>query len=161
MIAGSQKKYDFKSVGFDKNSQPNKEIFKSKNPIGIKSPLSLGDGTDDGLFVMHHNLLDQIKDNLKILLRTNHGERIPHYDFGANLLPIAFEFSTEAGDNEAMRRISSSIKKYLPQIVPNSYEPIVLQADNSIAKIGLRMGYDIPVIGVKDQSVDVIIYAVG
>ena len=60
-----------------------------------------------------------------------------------------------------MKRISASLKKYLPQIVPNSYEPIVLYAENSIAKIGLRMGYDIPIIGIKNQSIDVIIYAVG
>ena len=56
MIAGSQKKYDFKSVGINENSEINRDIFKSKNPIGIKSPLSLGDNTDDGLFIMHYNL---------------------------------------------------------------------------------------------------------
>jgi phage baseplate assembly protein W len=163
MIAGPQKKYDFKSVGLKNDSLDleNRNQFQTKNPIGIKSPLSFGDSTDDGLFSMHRNLLDQIKDNLKIILRTNHGERIPHYDFGANLLPLAFEISTDPGDMEAMRRISKTLKKYLPQIIPSSFEPLVSYSENSIAKIGIRMGYDIPILGVKNQFVDVVIYAVG
>jgi phage baseplate assembly protein W len=165
MKAGNRKIYDFKSVGFNKeNTQTVEEraAFRAVNPIGIITPVQLGnDG--DGIFAMHKNLLDQIKDNLKMLLRTNHGERLGLYDFGANLLPIAFNISTDTGDTDAMRRIIEAVSKYLPLIVPTQFEPSVIyeEKENSIAKIGIRMKYDIPVLGVTDQGVDVIIYAGG
>ena len=164
MIAGPRKVYDFKSVGFQQSeltSRDQADLFKSKNPIGIVTPVQFGNESD-GLFAMHVNLLNQVKDNLKTLLRTNHGERLPFYDFGANLLPIAFDISTDQGDTEAMRRISTAISKYLPLVTPTAFEPITIYEDNKdVAKVGVRMKYDIPTLGVSDQAVDVIIYAGG
>lgn len=164
MLSGPRKVYDFKSVGFKQTDirQPDQRaLFQAKNPIGIKTPVEFGNDAD-GLFSMHHNLLDQIKDNLKVLIRTNHGERPPYYDFGANLLPIAFEIATDNGDMEAMIRIKSAIAKYMPLISPTTFEPIVIYEDNKeVAKVGIRMSYDVPSIGINGQKIDVIIYANG
>ena len=164
MIAGPRKVYDFKSVGFQQNDLANRDqraLFRSRNPIGIVTPVQFGNESD-GLFAMHRNLLDQIKDNMKILIRTNHGERPPFYDFGANLLPIAFDISTDQGDIEAMRRISIAVSKYLPLVTPTAFEPITIYEDNkNVAKVGVRMKYDIPTLGVTNQGVDVVIYADG
>jgi hypothetical protein len=161
---GQKKVYDFKSVGFKQNEllerNPDSR-FNSPRPIGIKTPIQFGEG-EDGLFSMHRNLLSQIKDNLKNIIRTNHGERIPFYDFGANLLPMAFDISTEQGDMEAMRRINSAISKWQPLVKPSSYEPLLdYNNGGTVAKIGVRVGYDVPIIGVKNQFVEVVIYAEG
>ena len=162
MIAGPRKVYDFKSVGFEEEQlRQAASRFVSNNPIGIKTPVEFGDNAA-GLFAMHRNLLDQIKDNLKNLLRTNHGERPPFYDFGANLMPIAFDISTDEGTNLAMRRIGRAISKYLPLVQPASFEPITIYEDNKeVAKVGVRMTYDIPVLGVTGQKVEVVIYSAG
>jgi phage baseplate assembly protein W len=162
MIAGPRKVYDFKSVGFtEQDVRDNRSTFTVNDPIGIVSPVQFGNDAD-GLFAMHRNLLDQIKDNLKVLLRTNHGERPPLYDFGANLMPLAFDIGTDTGDTQAMARISKALSKYLPLVQPSDYEPIVLYEDNGeLAKVGVRMTYDIPILSVTDQKVDCIIYAAG
>ena len=39
--------------------------------------------------------------NFRNMLMTNHGERLGRFDYGANLLPLAFELATEDGDEEA------------------------------------------------------------
>lgn len=164
MISGPRKVYDFKSVGkkdTDVNNRDRRDLFQVKNPIGIKTPLQFGDESD-GLFAMHRDLLPQLKDNLKMLLRTNHGERPPFYNYGANLLPIAFNISTDEGDAEAMRRISTAISTYMPLISPTEFEPLVLREDNQeIAKVGVKVTYDIPTIGITNQTVQVVIYAAG
>jgi phage baseplate assembly protein W len=162
MISGARKVYDFKSVGLSAETlQQDKPKFTSPKPIGIKTPLQFGDETS-GLFSMNFNLLNQIKDNLKVLLRTNHGERIPFYDFGANLLPIAFNISTDEGDTEAMRRIMMAINKYMPTITPTSFEPIVIREDNQeMAKVSFKMYYDIVALGVKNQQVEITLFAAG
>ena len=162
MFSGERRVYSFKSVGFtEQDIRDNRSTFTVNDPIGIVSPVQFGDDAD-GIFAMHRNLLDQIKDNLKVLLRTNHGERPPHYDFGANLMPISFEIGTDTGDMQAMQRITKAITKYLPVVQPADYEPIVLYEDNGdLGKVGVRMTYDIPILSVKDQKVDCIIYAAG
>jgi len=162
MFSGERKSYSFKSVGFtEQDVRDNRSTFTVNDPIGIVSPVQFGNDAD-GLFAMHRNLLDQIKDNLKVLLRTNHGERPPLYDFGANLMPLAFDIGTDTGDTQAMTRISKALSKYLPLVQPSDYEPIVLYEDNGeLAKVGVRMTYDIPILSVTDQKVDCIIYAAG
>jgi hypothetical protein len=163
MKSGDRKIYDFKSVGVEENqfSQDERSQFTSPLPIGIKSPLRLGQGAD-GLFEMHNNLLDQVKDNLKVLLRTNHGERVPYYNFGANLLPLAFDLTTDTADVEAMRRISAALSRWMPMVIPTSFEPLTRQGvEGNLAKSGIRLTYDIPTLGVVDQKIDVVIYSDG
>lgn len=163
MISGQRKVYDFKSVGEDNETFENdRNVFNQNLPIGIKTPLQFGNDSD-GLFAMHHNLLDQIKDNLKNLLLTNHGERVGLYDFGANLLPLATELGTDKADREAIRRISKSISKYLPFVVPKNFIPLVEDPipGTGMARVGVRIEYDVPTLGVVDQKIEVVITAIG
>jgi phage baseplate assembly protein W len=59
------------------------------DPINIKWPLRRG---RRGAFEINEDTFDAILDDLKLLILTNHGERPVHFDFGANLRPLIFEF---------------------------------------------------------------------
>ena len=155
--------YDFKSVG-TKDTEIKEQVtpwFESADPIGIRTPLAIGDGTD-GLLSMHKSLQEQIHDNFRNLILTNHGERLGLYDFGANLTELSHELGSEGIDNEAIKRISVATKKYAPFITLKTFESFVDNRDNEhIAKVGLRIRYDIPQLGVNDRALEVIIYTTG
>lgn len=156
------KKYSFQSVG------ELEEEFNSRNssaptqtiPVGISVPLTLSDGSTD-LLKMHMSYVDAVADNFRNMIMTNHGERLAHTDFGANLRELAFELGTEDGDTKAIRRISATTKKYMPYVSLDSFEPIVLNAENSLARVGVRITYTVPKLSNKPRIIEVIIHSAG
>ena len=130
MADQERRTYDFKSVGIrqqDELAQNSVTQFKPK-PIGIKTPLEFGQGT--GLLKMHTSMFSQLADNLRNLIMTNHGERLGHHDFGANLFPLVFELGNADFDGEAIRRIKSAVGKYMPYINLKTFTPVVDRLDN-------------------------------
>ena len=155
------KKYDFNSVGETETSYKSRTTASStSSPIGIKTPLELGDQSD-GIFKMHKNLDDVITDNFRNLVLTNHGERMFRYDYGANLRELAFELGTEEGDYEAIQRIRTSVKKYLPYLNLQTFETIKIpQTYTDSAKVGIRITYVVPSYNNKQRVLEVIIATV-
>lgn len=156
------KKYSFQSIGeldVDIKDRVNKTV-DDPLPVGIKTPLRLSDG--DGEFLgMHMSFEEALADNFRNMILTNHGERLAHYDFGANLRELAFELGTEQGDTNAIRRISATTKKYMPYISLDSFEPLRLDAENGLARVGVRVTYTIPRISNKTRAIEVIIHSAG
>jgi len=149
------KSYNFNSVGV-KKSQYDSNVQNSvvEPPIGIKTPVEIGGG--DGIFVMHRNLADQLKDNLVNLILTNHNERVNFPDFGANLKPILHELSSTDGDEEAMRRIQRAVAKYMPFISLENFVTTPQDSENSPnAKIRMVITYSIPRANVLNQSIGI------
>ena len=157
--------YDFQSVGRMAEEFQNNLVDKSAGvPVGIKTPMEMSTGGSSGPFKMHTNLGEQIKDNFRNMLSTNHGERLMLHDFGANLEPLAFELTTEAGDVQAVNRIRRATEKYMPFIQLDTFEPIRETNPNetaSIAVVGIRVIYSVPKLGLSNQGVEVVIYAAG
>ena len=142
----------FKGVG-RKSSDIKKHYRLSTNPpVGIKTPLALSDGVG-GIFEMHYEPKDQIKDNLKNLIATNHGERLGRYDYGANLRPLLFEMVDRSDfEVEAMRRIKAAVADYLSFIELLSFEIIDYeQNDNGLCRTNLRIIYNIPRISSTNE----------
>lgn len=158
----NRKQIKFKSSGQLKSIVDKVEKdFAFTKLIGIKTPLELGSGRD-GLFSMHKNLKEQIRDNFKNLLMTNHGERLGNYNFGANLEELAFELATDDIEQEAINRINQAISRYMPFISLVNFEAFTEHFENeNTAKIGIRVFYSIPSLNVSDQVVEVIIRAAG
>ena len=77
--------------------QSNKELNAFTFPIGIKTPLEIGQENGDSLFKMHYKLENQIADNLKNLILTRKGERIGFYDFGTD---IHKTYTAELSEND-------------------------------------------------------------
>ena len=159
----SARTYSFRSVGTQNERYRENRGRWDENefPIGIKTPLEMGTGAD-GLLKMHKNLADQVHDNFRNLVLTNHGDRLGLYDFGANLQELTHELGSELGDKEAIQRISKATSKYAPFIQLVSFEAFTDHRENShVAKIGIRIMYDIPKLGVKDKALEVVLYSTG
>ena len=156
------KKYSFQSVGdLDEDLKSHESAAESAQlPIGIKTPMSFA--LDDSLLLMHKSYPDQIADNFRNMIMTNHGERLGHYDFGANLMEMAFEIGSENGDLKAMQRISKTVKKYMPFITLRDFEPMTIKNEgNSMGKIGIRVTYGVPQIDNKLRAIEVVLFAAG
>lgn len=159
-MATLSKTYSFKSVGATLDSVTSNQVEVEPPPIGIKTPMNLGSGTD-GLFAMHRRLDDNIADNLRNLLLTNRGERLLDYNFGANLREIVFELGTEDGDAEAIRRISIAISTYMPFVSPDTFESFIEKQDeDSTQKVGIRVAYTVTGYENKPRQIEVMLSTV-
>ena len=149
------KSYNFSSVGVKKSQyDSNVQSAVIEPPIGIKTPVEIG--STDGIFVMHRNLANQLKDNLINLILTNHNERVNFPDFGANLKPILHELSSIDGDEEAMRRIQRAVAKYMPFVSLENFITTPQDSENSPnAKIRMVITYSIPRANVSNQSIGI------
>ncbi len=155
------RKYNFDSVGETDTS------FRARNssavvstPIGIKTPLESGT-EQDGLFKMHRNIEDTISDNLRNLILTNHGERLFRYDYGANLREIAFELGTEDGDFEAINRIRTAVRKYIPFINLQTFETVTTpQTLTDSSKVTIKISYTVPNLNGRQRMLEVAISTV-
>jgi phage baseplate assembly protein W len=145
----------FKDVGIKQEERDTNVLTanRSKIAIGIKTPLEL-DPYGKELFSMHFNAQDQIKDNLKNLLLTNHGERVNQFNFGGNLMPLCTEYSNkEDFDTEVMLRINTAITRWMPFVNPIEFDSRSDRESNSdLGKIVILVVYSIPALNVlRDQ----------
>jgi phage baseplate assembly protein W len=151
------KSYSFSSVGTKKS------VYDAVTaatvvapPIGIKTPLEMGDSSD-GIFKMHRNLGDQIKDNLINLILTNHNERLNFPDYGANIRPLLHELSAENGDEEAMKRIQRAVSKFLPFVVLENFITTPQDAGTSaLARVKMVITYSVPRANLTNQSIGIV-----
>ncbi|WP_341715121.1 hypothetical protein [Limnobacter sp.] len=155
-----RKVYSFKSVGefqrdFEEKVTGREDL--DKPPIGIKTPMELG---EKSLFSMHTEIDKTISDNLRNLILTNHGERLGMYDFGANLMPLSMEFGTDNFDSQAIGRISNAVLKYMPFVSLGTFESFTEKIDNKIvAKGGIRITYTVPNINSSPRMLEIIVYS--
>lgn len=157
------KVYDFQSVGESLESYRQSRRFGEtvKVPIGIATPMELDHG--NGLFVMHTDMGDQISDNLKNLILTNHGERLGHYDYGANLQELTMELGSENFDTEAIRRIKTTCSKYMPFVNLTTFETFKENEGSAggISKVGVKITYSVPLAQSGLKQIEVILYSAG
>ena len=153
----TRKSYSFTSAGVSRDTVIAKPSTTVAPPIGIKTPIQLS--PKSGLFDMHTDLSKQISDNLRNLLLTNHGERLGFFDFGANLRPILFDLGTDTGDTEAVNRIKSAVRKYMPYVSLSEFQVFVDRLDNKeVAKIGIQVTYSVPKLGEAIRSLELMLF---
>ena len=158
----NSKKYDFKSVGqsYERRAEIDSRRTRSP-PVGIKTPVSLAE-QGQGFLTMNTTFSDQIHDNLINLILTNHGERLGHPQFGANLMELAFEMQTDSGADEAMRRIVAATNRYMPFVALGTFEPVIDHYDNKqVAKVGVKLTYSVPRVKIKERGLEIIIFSAG
>ena len=154
------KSYSFKSSGTKLSLADVTPEDKPKPPLGIKTPMELGDNT--GLFAMHTDPAKLVSDNLRNLIMTNHGERLGFYDFGADLKSLVFDLGHDAVDQEAIRRISRAVEKYMPFVVLANFRVFSDRLDNDkVAKVGIQITYKIPLIDDQVRSLELMLYVGG
>lgn len=150
----------FKSVGVRYNEEPS-DTSQDNVPISIKMPMKLGEN-HDGIFAMTYDLRTTIKQNLKNLILTNWGERLMNYRFGCNLKSLTMEFSTEEFDNELAIRIKTGVSRWMSFVELTDMQREVEFIDQKgMAKIKLRIFYNVPGINLVNEIIDVIFYLAG
>lgn len=150
----------FKSVGKTTTTVQTETLEVSPLPVGIQTPVRSPVVETDGIFAMHYEIPDQINDNLKNLIETNWGERLGLYDFGANLRELLFEITArEDFESEVMQRIKQTVEKWMPYVSLNGFE---LNQDyeerDKTGVIRFRIMYDLPLLSITDQALDIIMY---
>jgi len=134
-----KKVYDFSSAGMtgveSQNALPTEDVLAlSALPIGPVTPIELGYSLG-GLLKMHTDIKAQVKDNFKNMIKTNHGGRLMHTDFGGNIGPLVFELGTENVDMEAVARIKRTTEKYMPYIQLITFEASSENVDSTDAVV--------------------------
>lgn len=152
----------FKNVGI-KGFKQEDVLNRNKTlvPIGIKTPVE-PDPSENGIFLMHTDIRNQIDDNLRNLILTNWGERLGNYYFGANLRPILVDFShKEDFDQEAMLRINTAIAKFLPFVTPVAYESFIDRTENgSTGIVRLMLIYSINSLNITNAKMQVSLFVI-
>lgn len=150
----------FKDVGVNYSNRDESLSRRTLEiPVGVKTPVKM-DVSGRGFFEMNYQLGDQVADNLKNLILTNWGERVELYNFGANLLPLCFEFTNkEDFDNQAIVRINTAITKWLPFVTPLFYESEIdrTDVDGTIAKVKVVLIYSVPQAAIAEAMIEVYI----
>tara|TARA_Y100000310_G_C20436221_1_gene693855 strand:- start:338 stop:811 length:474 start_codon:yes stop_codon:yes gene_type:complete len=152
----------FKSVGKTSQTQLRTALTGSVVPIGIVTPMRHGNNSE-GIYAMHTSLRAQIADNLKNLLSTNRGERLIFSDLGANLYPLVFETvnSHFDFDEEAINRIKTVVKKYMPFIDLATFNSTIDNHDNlHTGKVNINVTYNIPMLSVSEEEITITLYIV-
>lgn len=116
-----------------------------------KLPLAY-DSTEDGLYGLNKGILDTIKQNLKMLLLTNPGERIMNSDFGVGIKRFLFEQDTEVVREELQNRIVSQVKKYLNYILIEEIN-ISQPGSNDENVMFVNIRYSVPSLNVNDELI--------
>ena len=151
----------FKSVG-DLKDNPRALQPPQPRPVGIITPVRKTTRFG-GPFEMSTNVAEQMVDNFKNMLVTNHGERLPLHDFGANLRSLLTErLSQQDYDEQAMILIKATTEKYMPYVNLNSFETQVLDSDkNGISKILVLVEFSIPKISTALKTLEISLTNIG
>ncbi len=152
--------FNFKSVGKTQEQRLVEAVTKTAIPIGIKTPLRLGD--QEGIFAMHTSMIDLVHDNLRNLLQTNWGEHLGIYDFGANLRPLVAEFASQDDfDASAVQRIRDAVARWMPFV---SLEDFLSEVDRTENKntgvIRLTITYTVPALQAGKRALQVTLYVI-
>ena len=113
--------------------------------IGPKLPLTLDSG--DG-YTSIKTLRSMVKQNLKMLVLTNPGERVMEPEFGVGIRQFLFENFQSDVYARIDERIREQVNTYLPVISINRLEFGRLKQDENL--LSLRLEYSIPDIGIRD-----------
>jgi len=109
--------------------------------------LPLRRDSSDG-FVMIKKFPTLIRQNLKMLILTNPGERIMEPEFGVGLRTYLFQNFNEGTYAEIESKIRQQVAKYLP--VVNIIGLSVDTAGQDSNQLGLSLKFSIPAIGATD-----------
>jgi phage baseplate assembly protein W len=119
--------------------------------------MSLGGNSVSTPFLMNTTIEDQISDNLRNLILTNHGERLGVYDFGADLGALLTESIPIANmTQEVENRIKATVQKYMPGIQIDSITPLTNPPrGKSLASFDFIVTYSFFQAGINGRKIQI------
>ena len=82
--------------------------------VGLKMPLGRQPGSGDGFFTTTKTTMDAVKNDIKLLLMTQRGERLFQPNLGMNIRRFLFEQITEDTEIEIENDIVDTFSRWLP-----------------------------------------------
>ena len=113
--------------------------------LGVKLPLTQDSG--DG-FTMIKSIKGMVKQNFKMLLLTNPGERVMEPNFGVGLKTYLFASATEDIQAQIGAKIREQVQLYLPIIRIRDMQFGLSNIDTNT--LAMQIIYDIPSLGLQD-----------
>jgi phage baseplate assembly protein W len=103
----------------------------------------------DGVYLMNKTPIESIKQNLKMLLLTNPGERMMNTDYGVGLRRSLFENKSKSLESSIVERISSQVRKYMNFLEIKNIEVFNVEDNDNALLINIE--FIIKSLNVKDQ----------
>ena len=161
--------FNFKSSGIkisDPKFRETKASAESKiRPIGIKTPLEIGDDRAE-IFKMHIDPLEQIADNLRNLVQTNSGERLGRYSIGCDLMSLLFDRNSQNEaeyENIAIQNIKKQVQRYMPVVAIDevrfsSVDKVDYTDKTSLSKVIINIQFSVPRLKRLKNRIEVVLY---
>jgi phage baseplate assembly protein W len=111
----------------------------------VRLPITLDD--TDG-FGMIKDIQEMIRQNLKMLILTNPGERMMDPNFGVGMKQFLFQTYSENVYAEIDSKIREQVSIYIPAVKIQDVKFYSIEEDSNILKF--RLVYSIPAIAIND-----------
>lgn len=123
-------------------------------PYGVVLPITHG---PKGFFNQSYTVLEQVKSNLHMLLRTKKGERRMNPEFGSGMWNILFENITDDIQPIIESTIRADIQRWMGYVNVDSIQIDMDNIENiDKNKLAIRVMFTVPSIGVtRTQQLDV------
>mgnify|MGYP005815071485 CR=1 FL=1 len=99
-------------------------------------------------FQMNKDIKSLFRQNLKMLVLTDPGERVMEPDFGVGIRQYLFQNFTQSTYSEIDTRIRDQVKKYIPAIKIGKIN--FSNSDPDSSRLQIAISFAIPNIGAKD-----------
>jgi len=113
--------------------------------LAVKLPLTKD--PHDG-FVMIKNIQTMVKQNFKMLLLTNPGERVMMPLYGVGIKSFLFEQFTSSTFAKIEARINDQVLTYMPNVSITEIAFNQMSIDSNVLEI--KIAYSIPILEVSD-----------
>lgn len=118
---------------------------------GVILPIAHG---PQGYFNQSYSVLEQVKSNLNLLLRTKKGERRMNPEFGSGLWSILFENYTDDIVPIIENTIRSDIKRWMSYV---NVQTVEISTDDTEYKdkykVGVKVTFTVPSIGITQSQI--------
>jgi|694.fasta_scaffold04136_12 phage baseplate assembly protein W len=151
----------FKSVG-ELNVDVRAAQTRQPVPVGIVTPVVYSSKVG-GPLEMSTSIVNQVIDNFRNMLLTNHGERVPLFDYGANLRQLLTErLAIDDYESQAMLLIKATTEKYMPYVNLDTFEVQTMQTDTeSLSKVKVLVKFSIPRLTTSSKLLEIILTNIG
>ena len=102
----------------------------------------------DGPYRLNKTLKDVGRQNLKMLVLTNPGERIMNPDFGVGISQFIFEPETDIMFLNIRQRIINQVQEYLPYILINSIN--ISRIEDLESGVSVKIDYSIESVAFRE-----------
>jgi len=118
-----------------------KSFLRTVNmPLSLKLPLAVSQA-DGYTSFSNSEVVDAIKQNIRMLLLTRQGERLFDANLGVGLENFLFELGDENLVNRVKTRILDQFQTYLPYVIITNME-VTLQPDSNSMRVSFVFSVD-------------------